>query len=149
MLKNINTDTLKTWNELDGQRVQFLSNHRPRARYLYFHYCVSILRRSWNQTKQWELLKKELGKKIWATSGRYLSKTQLLAFAGELGHEVGDSLMQGCKDPDSDAGEVDETALAAANDQIRITAGTEPSSSTTLLESDDEESDDEDEEDYE
>ena len=30
------------WRDLDGQKVGFRSNHRPRARYLYFHYCCTI-----------------------------------------------------------------------------------------------------------
>jgi HNH endonuclease len=132
----------RRWNDLDGQRLQFRSDYRPRARYLYFHYCTSILRRSWNQNQHWDLLKKELGQKVWATRGRYLSKSQLLGFVEELGHEVGPSLLRGAKDPESNV-EADETALAAANDQIRVTAGEASADlsevmSTTLEDSDDE-----------
>ena len=39
-------DEHATYIDLDGRELIFRSNHRPRARYLYFHYCVAILRRS-------------------------------------------------------------------------------------------------------
>lgn len=29
-----------TWKQLDGRKLSFRSQHRPAARYLYFHYCV-------------------------------------------------------------------------------------------------------------
>ena len=32
----------ETWNELDGKKVQFSSDHRPRARYLYWRYCKTM-----------------------------------------------------------------------------------------------------------
>jgi hypothetical protein len=149
MSQYIDNECKRTWNDLDGQRVQFLSNHRPRARYLYFHYCTSLLRRSWNENKHWDILKKELGQKVWATSGPYLSKSQLLGFIEELGHDVGPSLLKGAKDPDTKVTEIDETALAAANDQIRITIVGELElsdvMSTTLIDSDDEDEDSDDE----
>jgi hypothetical protein len=144
---------------LDGQRVEFKGNRRPRAKYLFFHYCVSMLRRSWIHDKHWELLK--TGKGLWPIPGPYLRKSHILAFVEEIGHEVGDSLLQGCVDPESHVEEVDETALAAANDQIRITANDDrrdfaideyaddpwnilPNSTTTLIEDEDEDDDDDD-----
>ena len=36
-----------TWRQLDGRRLLFRSEHRPAARYLYFHYCIQVLRRAW------------------------------------------------------------------------------------------------------
>lgn len=38
--------TKRTWIDLDGSRLAFKSNARPRARYFYFHYCMTMLRRS-------------------------------------------------------------------------------------------------------
>jgi hypothetical protein len=46
------------WINVDGKLVEFRNDHRPRARYIYFHYCVSILRRPWNHNNDWEVLKK-------------------------------------------------------------------------------------------
>jgi hypothetical protein len=121
MKKLIIHTTEKTWNDLDGQPVAFRSNQRPRARYLYFYYVVSVLGRSWNENKHWDLFKKELGKKVWATPGRYLKKNMLLGFASEVGHDVMEAFMNGCADPSTDVQEVDVRALVAANDQIRLT----------------------------
>lgn len=121
MIQFINGNTLdKKWSDIDGQRVSFRGDFRPRARYLYFHYCSSVLRRAWAPSLTWETTKNELGKKVWATRGRYLAKAQILAFVEEIGHEVEDALLRGARDPDADVDEVDETALAAANDQIRL-----------------------------
>ena len=36
----------RVWNDLDGQRVQFRSDHRPRARYLYWQFAVALLRKA-------------------------------------------------------------------------------------------------------
>jgi len=138
----------ENWIDLDGQRVEFRNDHRPRSRYLYFHYCVSILRRSWNQNKRWELLKMEVASNMWATPGRYLRKAMLAAIAEEIGHDMEKALMKGCKDPETRVDKVDETALVCANDQIRITSrsGQElkeeiQKSATTLVESEDEDED--------
>lgn len=109
------------WVNLDGQRVAFRNNRRPRAEYLYFHYCVSILRRSWNQDKHWGLLKEEL-RGMWAAPGPYLPKSMLAAFIEELGHDMEPALMRGCEDLETVVEEVDPTALACANDQIWITS---------------------------
>jgi len=73
-----------------------------------------------------------------------MSKAQLMAFVEEMGHEMEPVLLMGAEDPDSNVTEVDETALVAANDQIRFTAGAHDFTevmSTTLVESDDEDED--------
>ena len=154
-MKKIINLSEKTWNDLDGQPITFRSNQRPRARYLYFHYVVSVLRRSWHENQHWNLFKKELGRKVWATQGRYLKKAMLLGFASEVGHDVMDAYMNGCADPSTDVQELDETALVAANDQIRLTGTSllqssnviglhaEVGSSVTLVDEEDEDEDEE------
>jgi len=67
MDRYISAHTHTTWAELDGRRLQFQSNHRPRARYLYFLYCSVILRRSWTVQKGGGVLKDELGRPCWGT----------------------------------------------------------------------------------
>ncbi len=32
------------WKDIDGQSIQFVIDHQPRARYLYWQYCTSMLR---------------------------------------------------------------------------------------------------------
>ena len=52
------------WNDLDGQELLFKSDARPRAQYLYYHYCVAMLRRAWQQGKHGNILHDELGRKF-------------------------------------------------------------------------------------
>lgn len=134
------------WIDLDGRRVAFRSDHRPRARYLYFHYCCSVLRRSWNHNQHWDHLRNEIKNNLWATPGPYLRKAMLAAIAEELGHGLENAIMQGCKDPDSPMKDIDETALVCVNDQIRVTSRSDQEdesekSHTILVERDDEDED--------
>jgi hypothetical protein len=77
----------RKWTDLDGEELEFKSTARPRARYLYYHYCVAMLRRSWHRGEHATILKDELGRKLWATPGPYLRKKLLLAFAEEIGNQ--------------------------------------------------------------
>ncbi|KAJ5901673.1 hypothetical protein N7495_002201 [Penicillium taxi] len=92
-----------TWRDLDNRRLEFKSDFRPAARFLYFHYCVQILRRAWQMTKDTErneasrdkasdILCAENGKHYWSTPGRYLPKNMLKALVEELGHGYEDIL---------------------------------------------------------
>ncbi|OJJ45725.1 hypothetical protein ASPZODRAFT_152732 [Penicilliopsis zonata CBS 506.65] len=86
-----------TWKDLDGRKLRFRSNFRPAARYLYFHYCLQVLRRAWKvgpgQRAAFHL-QDELGKPFWGTPGRYMARNMLRALVEELGHEY-ESLMDG------------------------------------------------------
>lgn len=109
------TDPKITWPELDEREIQFRSDHRPRARYLYYSYCVSMLRRSHHQGQHETILKDHLGRKFWGTPGAYLRRTYLLAFVEEIGAQ---DLLDGAEEGDENS-EVDPTALVIANEQIR------------------------------
>ncbi len=107
----------KEWFKLDGDELIFLSDHRPRARYLYYHYCVSMLRRSHHQGEHEMILKDHLGRKFWGTPGAYLRRAYLLAFVEEIGSRgISDGAEEGGEDS-----ETDFAALIAANEQIRST----------------------------
>lgn len=67
-------ETDRRWRDLDGEKVLFKGNFRPRARYLYFTYCMAILRKSWNKDKPTKALSDELGKPYWGTACRYIKK---------------------------------------------------------------------------
>lgn len=112
------------WRELNGHPVTFRSNFRPRARYLYFHYCVTMLRRSWTKEKPTNALRDELGRLYWGTPGGVVRRNMLLAFVEEMGHEY-EALLDGAFEESGDvkAVEVVETALAAANNQIKLSTG--------------------------
>lgn len=86
------------WRDLDGRKLKFKGDFRPAARYLYFHYCLQILRRAWRAGPGQHAaftLQEELGKPVWATPGRYIPKNMLLAFVDELGHQYHDDLIIG------------------------------------------------------
>jgi hypothetical protein len=137
---SVESDT--TWAELDGRRLDFLTNQRPRARYLYFLYCSTMLRRSWSTVKAAEVLRDDLGRVYWGTAGSYMHKNQLLGFVERMGHEYED-LLQGAIEEETDDLEVDETALAAATNQIILSN----EDSDPEEEDEDEDDDDDDDED--
>jgi hypothetical protein len=86
----ISGDSDLKWIDLNDRKLEFLSPHRPAARYLYFHYCLQILRRSWKAgagEKAAVILSKEFGNAVWATPGRYVGRRMLRLFAETLGHE--------------------------------------------------------------
>ena len=104
-----------TWKELDNQPVTFQSDLRPRARYLYYAYCVALLRLAYNVDKRPIALRSSLGTKDWGTTGRYLEKSMVQGFVDAVGGEF-DGLMGDALSDDDE--EPDPTILALANAQI-------------------------------
>ena len=107
----------RTWAEMDKQPVVFRSDFRPGARYLYFLYCVTMLRRSWRLDNRRSALSDEPGKPCWGTKGSFMKKGMLLAFVEEMGRQY-EGLLQGVIEESDTAVEPDESALFAANKQI-------------------------------
>ena len=89
-----------TFRQLDGRQLKFRTDFRPAARYLYFHYCVQMLRMCWQHSSRGKssqaaaILQAERGKPFWGTAGRYLPRNMLLALVEEMGHEY-KSVMNG------------------------------------------------------
>lgn len=102
------------WAQLDGRELRFLSDHRPRARYLYYAYCVAMLRRAHHQGEHEHILKDQ---KFWGTPGPYLRRAYLLAFVEEIGAD--DLMDDGAEEAEEDVVETDPAALLSANDKIR------------------------------
>lgn len=66
------------------------------------------------------MIKKEMGKSFWGTTGRYLPKYMLKAFVEEIGQEWQHLVDNGC-----DAAEVEGdryTLLSAATAQVKLAA---------------------------
>jgi hypothetical protein len=108
------------YGDLDGKKLQFRTPFRPAARYLYFHYCLQVLRQAWqhNQAKEADnFLRTEVGKPFWGTHGRYLPKNMLLSLVEELGHEYKD-LLKGASCGTGD----DDLLLGVASRQIKSRA---------------------------
>lgn len=80
-----------TYGQLEGRKLRFRSSFRPAARYLYFHYCVQMLRMCWQHSSQGKssqaaaILRAEKGRPFWGTAGRYLPRNMLLALVEEMG----------------------------------------------------------------
>ncbi|KAK0513324.1 hypothetical protein JMJ35_004310 [Cladonia borealis] len=111
----------RVWNDLDGQRVQFKSDHRPRARYLYWKFAVALLRKAWQSAhRPNNLVAAELGEEYWGIGGPWIRRKYLLAFAEYLGHAVGwENLLEAAAEPEDDDNEPDPGGLVVAVEQIR------------------------------
>ena len=105
MAASVVPDLELRWRDLHNRRLAFRSEFRPAARYLYFHYCILVIRAAWQLNQEYKaggIVMKELGKPVWATPGRYIPENMLAAFVEELGHEYED-LEGACRasgDPD-------------------------------------------------
>ena len=111
----LNTNT--HWAELDNHRLQFKTNFRPRARYLYFAYCEAMLRHSLVGNHP-EFSSAVLGTNFWGVPGRYMYEGMLLGFVEEMGQEY-EYLLEGAIKEDEAV--VDATAVAVANKCIQRT----------------------------
>jgi len=112
----------RTWRQLEDAPLQFRSDHRPRARYLYWRYCPTILRNSWRKPNHQRnnALLPEFRKPFWGARSAYMKKSMLMAFVEEMGHEY-DDLLKGAAEDINDTVKPDTTALMAANEAIAWT----------------------------
>jgi hypothetical protein len=89
------------WKDINHKRLEFSHplqerpvDFRPAARYLYFHYCMQVLRSAWqhqkDQTDVVQLFMDEMGKPFWGSLGRYMPRNMLKGLVEELGHEYKD-----------------------------------------------------------
>lgn len=73
-------------SDLDGVELKFRSEHRPAARFLYYHFVVSLLRCRQQREPGWENAWTNLRTgQPWATPGRYLRQSMLLVLARTAG----------------------------------------------------------------
>lgn len=81
------TTALPLGHELHGRSLQFQNDFRPAARYLYFAFCMSLLRRQRHDVPGWwrDYLIYGVGK-VWATPGSYLRSSTLRKIAHQVGH---------------------------------------------------------------
>ncbi|KAI9367333.1 hypothetical protein BJX61DRAFT_528943 [Aspergillus egyptiacus] len=78
------------WKDLDGRRLEFRGSVRPAPRYLFYHYCVQILRCSWsrwNRSKQIVNLYDEYNRPYWPAHGEFIDNGMLKRLTKELGSE--------------------------------------------------------------
>lgn len=116
------------WKSQHGRVLQFKSDFRPRARYLWWQWAVAHLRKIWQdleQKKQAEF--KLLHRPYWGTKGSYVRKRPLFALAEEVGtpfESLMDAAMDGEEENEDEAGAGDDEGLGAlltADWQLRQT----------------------------
>ncbi|KAJ5721579.1 uncharacterized protein N7483_009513 [Penicillium malachiteum] len=112
------------FKDLHNRPLAFQSEFRPCTRYLYFHYCIQVLRHTWQLSGSGEAnnkevaalaLRNESGKFCWATPGPYIPKNMLLALVEELGHNYEDILARASSSTSAD----DDILLGVAANQIK------------------------------
>jgi hypothetical protein len=79
-----------TWEDVNNKELIFKGNARPAARYLYYHYALSLLQLS-KRRKQYDWLQ-EAKKRCWATPGKYIRANMLKAMAERIGHQLPEEL---------------------------------------------------------
>jgi hypothetical protein len=110
-----------TIRDLNGKRLFFKNDMRPRARYLYFLFVVAQLKLAWRHDYRKDpanVLKMQLGKGFWATKGRYLKRAFLLALAEEIGHDT--ELSDNIPMEPGDDNEPDETGVIGIAKLLRF-----------------------------
>ena len=111
----------ETWNEFEGKRIQFSSNHRPHARYFSWQNYKTMLSQSWkgkdNGAKDAQM--RGRGKKFWGTRGPYIKNRILLAFVEQLGYDY-EALIENAivKTKNNNVPESDPFALLLASAEI-------------------------------
>ncbi|UZP40130.1 hypothetical protein NXS19_007946 [Fusarium pseudograminearum] len=139
----------ETIAELHNRKLVFLTDFRPRARYIWWTFLNTILHVSWrSNSKDQNIQHEEVRKttRYWRTHGKYVKKNQLLGFVEEIGHDVASILTDenGTEETDGVEPEIEAT-------QALVGAATVRSSKEVLealAEDDPDYSDDSDEDGY-
>lgn len=85
LLKTELTST-KTFRDINNTRLEFKADARPRRKYLYLHYILTLCRRKRFNVEGWEQdFKKATNGFIWGTPGPWLRRNIIKALAFEVG----------------------------------------------------------------
>jgi len=111
---------------LEGRRLVFRNDARPRARYVWWAFLSAITQLSWKGSVKNpdSLIQKEVlkGTRFWGTHGKYVKKNILLGFVQEIGHDVSsiaESIMEHAIDEDTLVEtKADQTGLAIVADHV-------------------------------
>ncbi|KAI0888328.1 uncharacterized protein GGS22DRAFT_185707 [Annulohypoxylon maeteangense] len=82
---------IQSVKDLDGRRLTFRTNFRPRARFMWWTYLNAVVNLSYRNkpTRGIGVDKEvELGNRYWGTRGKYVKRNQLLGFVEHLGQDV-------------------------------------------------------------
>lgn len=77
----------KLLRDYEGEHLVFKNDHRPAARFLYYHFVVTLLRNKRDRQPGWEKFYLDLPTgKPFATPGRYMRQSMLMAMAKTAGN---------------------------------------------------------------
>ena len=77
------------WAKLDGLRLEFKNDSRPRLRYLYFTFLMSMFRRRRFECTGWKSdLARYASGKMWASPGNWVRGSSIRAIARRIAHET-------------------------------------------------------------
>ncbi len=133
---------MKTLAQLDGRRLKFQTDFRPRARYVWWTFMNAVLQTAWRQKQnEKNVLRQEVAKatRYWGTRGRYVKKNMLRGFVDELGHDIESILENGIEEDDTGGADFDAVAVMASETVFRM--------QDEARDDDDDEDEDEDEDD--
>lgn len=90
----------RTYRSFDNHRLTFRSNARPRARYVYWQYCLNMLMRSYSrrtrhpddETSSARSVLEDTEKVFWGSRGTYTQDSWLDALSNELGRRWADDV---------------------------------------------------------
>ncbi|KAI2783924.1 hypothetical protein F4815DRAFT_458589 [Daldinia loculata] len=139
--------------DLHDRPLRFLTDARPRARYIWWTFLAGITHLDWSQPER-KVIKEEVARRVryWGTRGRYAKAAQIRTLIDELGQDiesiVDDSSESGYGEDEGVEAEAGEMAAIAVVSTKILDAGKE-SRVRAGEESEDEIEDEENEEDEE
>ncbi|KAF5001519.1 hypothetical protein FGRMN_990 [Fusarium graminum] len=109
---------IRTLLGLHERRLQFKTDFRPKAKYVWWAFMFSVLKRSWRQDQEEKVsFKQEVSEaaRYWRNQNDYIEKNQVVGLLEEFGHDVGSNLPVGSeKDSCDEAGGGGTSYRAAA-----------------------------------
>jgi HNH endonuclease len=144
-------DGINNLLDLHQRKLVFLTDFRPRARYIWWTFLAAILKTGWQQkaSKMANVVTLEVRKanQYWGTRGRYVKKNMLLGFVEELGQDV-ESILENSIDEEQEEEANPQGVVVVANEVIfRSQVHGEDSDEDEDFDEDEDSDEDEDEED--
>ena len=119
--KVLNHGELIPLSALHGRRLQFKTDFRPRARYVWWTFLSAVLQAGWRAGKGGtNPVESEVRKTVryWGSRGPYVKKNMLLGFVEELGQDVDSILENSIVEEEDGPEESDPHGVAIATSEI-------------------------------
>jgi hypothetical protein len=95
-------------SDLNDRPLKFLTDFRPRARYVWWKFMNAILQTTWRRKENGrDILLQEVAKatRYWGSPGSYVKKSMLRGFADEIGQDIESILDISINDDTGDTGD--------------------------------------------